>query len=111
MPLTVVITFGTYVSSGKSAGSPTGSQVAGGRSNTAEPAAKPRAGSVKVATAIPPPAWTARPMARRRVTVSPSNAPGMSRSLVYLDFGGLRRGWGTSPKIIDAGLGRAPPGG
>src|ERR1044072_5808389 len=43
----------------------------------------------------PPPTWTARLMARRRVTVSPSNVPGMSRSDVYLDLGGVRRGAGT----------------
>ena len=47
-------------------------------------------------------------MNRRRVTVSPSNAPGIPRSAVYLDFGVLRgsgtsrdfrsgRGWRTIP--------------
>src|SRR5688572_17111372 len=110
MPWTVVTTFGTYVSSGKSSGGPTGSQTAGGRSNSAEPTAKPSAGSVNVATAMPPPTWTARPIARRRVTVSPSNAPGIRRSDVYLGFGCLRRGWGTcEAKIIDAALAGAAP--
>src|SRR5919108_4875218 len=110
MPWTVVTTFGTYVSSGKSLGGPTASQLTGGRSKMAVPIAKPSAGSVNAATAIPPPAWTARPIARRRVTVSPSKAPGIRRSSVYLDFGGVRRGWGTAPKIIDAVLGAASPG-
>src|ERR1700761_9440078 len=53
--------------------------------------AKPSAGSVKVATATAPAPWAVMFMKRRRVTVSPSNAPGMLRSVVYLDFGGLRR--------------------
>src|SRR3712207_8446015 len=30
--------------------------------------------------------WTDPPTSRRRVTVSPSNAPGMRRSDVYFDF-------------------------
>ena len=29
---------------------------------------------------------------------------------MYFDFGGVRRGWGTAPKIIDAVLGAASPG-
>ena len=95
------------MSSGKSSVGPTASHVAGGRSNTAEPIAKPSAGSVKPITATAPAPWTVRPMSRRRVTVSPSNAPGISRSLVYFDFGGVRRGWGTARKIIDARPGGA----
>ena len=84
-----------YVSFGKSSGLPTACQRTGGRSNNAEPTAKPRAGSVNVATATAPAPWTVKPIRRRRVTVSPSNAPGMRRSDVYLDFGGSRRGAGT----------------
>ena len=95
MPCTMVMTFGTYVSSGKSPGAPTASQVTGGRSNRAEPTANPSAGSVKAATAMAPPPLTANTITRRRVTVSPSKAPGISRSSVYLDLGGVRRGWGT----------------
>ena len=53
MPCTVVTTFGTYVSSGKSSGAPTASQVTGGRSNSAEPTAKPSAGSVKASDRDP----------------------------------------------------------
>src|SRR5579859_7051943 len=56
----------------------------GSRLNTG-PMAKPRAGSVKAAAARPPSPWTVTFMNRRRVTVSPSNAPGMFRSTVYFD--------------------------
>src|SRR5262245_219877 len=89
------MTFGTYVSSGKSSGAPTASQVTAGRSNRADPSANPSAGSVNVATATPPATWTVRPIARRRVTVSPSKDPGIRRSAVYFDFGGVRGGRGT----------------
>src|SRR5215213_5767574 len=90
MPETSVITRGMYVSSGKSSGAPIASHSTGGRSNSAEPAAKPSAGSVNAETAIAPAPWTVTVMNRRRVTVSPSNAPGMPRSRVYLLLGSLR---------------------
>ena len=74
--------------SGKSLGGPIGCQANCVWWNTGA-SAKPSAGSVKVATAIKPAPCAVRFMKFRRVTVSPSNAPGMSRSDVYLDFGGL----------------------
>src|SRR4051794_7241625 len=98
IPGTTVITFGMYVSFGNSPGLPTASQRTGGRSNTAEPIAKPSAGSANVATAMPPAVWVGSDMARRRGTVSPLNAPGIRRSFVYLDAGGVRRGAGTEER-------------
>ena len=74
------------MSLGKSSGLPTGLQIASGRSNSAEPAAKPSTGSVNAIAAAAPEPCAASVMKRRRVTVSPSNAPGMLRSAVYLDF-------------------------
>ncbi len=49
------------------------------------PIAKPSAGSVKDIAATAPAAWAEPVMKRRRVTVSPSYAPGMLRSRVYLE--------------------------
>ena len=69
---------------------PTGVQMTGARSKIAEPAAKPSAGSTTAAVATAPAVWTVPTMKRRRVTVSPSNAPGMLRSAVYLERGCLR---------------------
>ena len=54
MPATSVITRGMYVSIGKSSVGPIASHSTGGRSNSAEPAAKPSAGRANAATAIPP---------------------------------------------------------
>src|SRR3954451_18633041 len=51
------------------------------------PRAKPSAGSPKAALAIPPAARAPPLNSARRVTVSPSYAPGMPRSAVYFDFG------------------------
>ena len=48
--------------------------------------ANPSAGSVNAAAATPPTPFAPRTISRRRVTVSPSNAPGMFRSSVYFDF-------------------------
>ena len=62
--------------SGKSSGGPIGVQMTGARSKIAEPAAKPSAGSTTAAVATAPAVWTVPTMKRRRVTVSPSNAPG-----------------------------------
>src|SRR5215207_5743046 len=61
------------------------------RSNTG-PSAKASAGSVKAAAARPPSACVLPTMNRRRVTVSPSNAPGMLRSAVVLGVVFLRAG-------------------
>src|SRR4051794_35246407 len=83
-----------YVSLGKSSGLPTVSHCTSGRSNSAEPAAKPSAGSRKALVATTPAPWALSVMNRRRVTVSPSNAPGIPRSAVYFDLGVLR-GSGT----------------
>src|SRR3954451_14109235 len=60
------------------------------RSNSGEPSAKPRTGSVNDIAATAPAPWATPVIRRRRVTVSPSKAPGMFRSTVYLDFGVLR---------------------
>ena len=61
------------------------------------PIAKASAGSVKPAAINAPAPWTVPVMKRRRVTVSPSNAPGMPRSAVYLDLLGLRVGANDAP--------------
>src|ERR1700730_4807799 len=50
------------------------------------PTAKPRAGRANAAAAIPPAVWAVPVMNRRRVIVSPSKAPGIMRSAVYLDL-------------------------
>jgi hypothetical protein len=47
--------------------------------------ANPRAGRVNAAAAIAPAALAVPVMSRRRVIVSPSNAPGSPRSSVYFD--------------------------
>src|SRR3954465_2075825 len=83
MPSTSVITFGTYVSSGNSSGRPTGCQRCLCSSKSG-PRAKPSAGSRIAEVAMAPVALAVPTMKRRRVTVSPSNAPGMPRSAVYL---------------------------
>src|SRR6202142_756553 len=63
------------------------------------PIANARVGRVKP-IAISAPAPCAVPvMKRRRVTVSPSKAPGMPRSAVYLDLLGLRVGANDTPEI------------
>src|SRR3712207_7708959 len=46
----------------------------------------PRAGSVNAAAATAPAVCAVPVMKRRRVTVSPSKAPGIPRPAVYLDF-------------------------
>src|SRR5437588_10715147 len=53
--------------------------------------ANPSAGSVKAAAATAPAPLAAPTMSLRRVIVSPSNAPGMFRSSVYLDLAARRR--------------------
>ena len=50
------------------------------------PIAKPIEGNTKAAVATAPAPLAVTVMNLRRVTVSPSNAPGMPRSSVYLDF-------------------------
>src|SRR4051794_33294715 len=69
--------------------------MTGARSKIAEPAAKPSAGSRNAEAATAPAPCTVRVINRRRVTVSPSNAPGMFRSAVYLDCGCFLRGSAT----------------
>ena len=78
------------MSVGKSSGAPTVSHCTSGRSKSAEPAAKPSAGSRNAEAATAPAPCAVSVMNRRRVTVSPSKAPGICRSAVYLDFGVLR---------------------
>src|SRR3954451_16991553 len=88
MPWTIVIVFGMYVVSLKSLGGPIACQGCSCFSNSG-PSAKPSAGRTKAAVATAPVRWTVPVMKRRRVTVSPSNAPGMPRSAVYLDLASL----------------------
>src|ERR1044072_4205141 len=85
MPRSIVIVRGMYVSSGKSAIGPTDSHTAAWLSNTG-PKAMPRAGSGNAADAMPPAVRALAEMKRRRVTVSPSNAPGIFASAVVLGF-------------------------
>src|SRR4051794_121416 len=59
------------------------------------PAAKPTAGRTIAAVAVIPAMWTVPVMKRRRVTVSPGNAPGIRRSDVYFDLVFLRSGKGV----------------
>jgi hypothetical protein len=66
-------------------GTPMSSQKCGGCLKIG-PIAKPSAGSVKEAAAIAPAVWAVPVMKRRRVTVSPSKAPGIIRSAVYFDL-------------------------
>src|SRR5580765_5840444 len=58
------------------------------------PSAKPMAGRAKAPAAMAPAVCAVPVMKRRRVTVSPSKAPGMFRSVVYFDLV-LRRSSGT----------------
>ena len=85
MPWTIVITLVLYVVWVKSSGGPIGCQSKGTRLNSG-PSAKPSAGSVNAAAATRPLPCVTTFMNRRRVTVSPSNAPGICRSAVYLDL-------------------------
>src|SRR3954452_733276 len=85
----IVIVRGMYVLSGKSAIGPTASQRRSTLSNIG-PIAKPSAGSVKAAVAIAPPVWTVAVMNRRRVSVSPANAPGTCSSEVRRGFFDVR---------------------
>src|ERR687888_329338 len=101
---------GSLGSYGPSLGAPTFSQRTGGRSKIAEPAAKASAGSVNAAAASPPAPCTVSVIMRRRVTVSPSKAPGMLRSAVYLDFVCLR-GSGTNVSSVEGGDELYRPGG
>ncbi len=55
----------------------------------------PSAGSVNAAAATPPAAWAVPVMKRRRVTVSPSNEPGIFASAVVLGFFLRSSGTGT----------------
>src|SRR5689334_1483817 len=71
-------------------GGPTGVQIAWGRSNSGVPAAKPSTGRMMPIVAAAPATFTTPTITRRRVMVSPSNAPGMLLSAVYLDFGVFR---------------------
>src|ERR1700742_1434112 len=86
IPGTSTITLVWYVVSGKSDGGPIGCHANFVWWNTGA-RANPSAGSVKPATAIAPAPWAVMFMKFRRVTVSPSNAPGILRSAVYLDLG------------------------
>jgi len=76
-----VIVRGTYVSSPNSLMRPTACQGCSFSSNTG-PSANPRAGSRNAPAATAPPTWAVVVMKRRRVTVSPSKAPGICRSAV-----------------------------
>ena len=69
---------------------PTGFQITGARSKIAEPAAKPSAGRSTAAVATAPAVCVVATIRRRRVMVSPSNAPGILRSAVSLETGCLR---------------------
>src|SRR3954453_18343052 len=89
MPDTIVMTFGMYVASLKSPVAPTACQGCSCFSNSG-PRAKPSAGRTNAAVATAPVRCTVPVMKRRRVIVSPSNAPGMPRSAVYLDLASLR---------------------
>src|SRR5258705_6946420 len=64
-----------------SASAPSGCHVVGRRLKTG-PRAKPRAGNAAAAAAMAPAPWAAPVMRRRRVTVSPANAPGRPASEV-----------------------------
>ncbi len=68
---------------------PTSSQCGEWPWNTG-PSANPSAGSVNAPAATAPAPFTVPTMNRRRVTVSPSKAPGMLRSAVYFGLGSLR---------------------
>src|ERR1700730_1032047 len=61
------------------------------------PIAKASAGSAKPIVISAPAPCTVPVMNRRRVTVSPSKAPGIPRSAVYLDLLGLRVGANDAP--------------
>src|SRR3954452_15317508 len=89
MPWTITIVFGMYVVSLKSPVAPTACQGCSCFSKSG-PSAKPSAGRTNAAVATAPVRWTVPVMKRRRVIVSPSNAPGMPRSAVYLDLASLR---------------------
>src|SRR6185312_13780046 len=65
---------------------------------------KPSAGRTKAAVATAPAPFAVTTMKRRRVTVSPSKAPGMFRSAVYFDFGSLRAD-ATTRRTITTGEG------
>src|SRR4051812_22229434 len=76
----------------------------------AEPAAKPSAGSAKAEAAMAPAACVVSVIIRRRVTVSPSKAPGMLRSAVYFDCGCLRGSTTAAPNFIARRVRGGPPG-
>src|SRR5450755_4868657 len=61
------------------------------------PIANASAGSAKPIVISAPAPCTVPVMNRRRVTVSPSKAPGIPRSAVYLDLLGLRVGANDAP--------------
>src|ERR1700690_2274090 len=63
------------------------------------PIAKASAGSAKPIVASAPAPCAVPVMNRRRVTVSPSKAPGIPRSAVYFDLLGLRVGANDAPGI------------
>ena len=62
------------------------------------PIANASAGSAKPIVISAPAPCAVPVMKRRRVTVSPSKAPGMPRSAVYLDLLGLRVGANDAPR-------------
>src|SRR3954469_23246396 len=80
--------------------------MTGARSKIGEPAAKPIAGNSTAAVATPPAVCVVITMKRRRVTVSPSNAPGMLRSAVSLETGCLRLSGTGAECYRSADLGR-----
>src|SRR3954462_8679251 len=85
MPGRSVTTFGMYVSGPNWSTGPTSFHGWSCFSKTG-PRAKPSAGSAMAETATAPATLAAPVMNRRRVTVSPSKAPGIRRSVVYLDL-------------------------
>src|ERR1700722_54577 len=82
---------------GKMSGGPTGCQSSETLVKIG-PIAKASAGSVKPIVISAPALCTVPVMNRRRVIVSPSNAPGMPRSAVDLDLLGLRMGANDGPR-------------
>src|SRR3954452_7649892 len=107
MPETIVMTFGMYVVSLKSPVGPTACQGCSCFSNSG-PSAKPSAGRTNAAVATAPVTWTVPVMKRRRVIVSPSNAPGMPRSAVYLDLASLRSAMTGARNLSAACFAAAP---
>src|SRR5579884_992527 len=109
IPGVIVITLVMYVLSGKSEVGPIACQLHDWRLKIGA-IANPSAGRVNAAAAMPPTPLAHRFMNARRVTVSPSKAPGMFRSMVYFDLVCLRRS-GTAPcdSLLRVDVDSVPP--